>query len=80
MCGVVIADFQLARYRRRAEIALRATDTRAGASRALRRAVLGCVLGYLFGLFGLTVVVAVVLVPDLNEVAILRFAGAGALG
>jgi hypothetical protein len=80
MCGVVIAEFQLARYRRRAEIALRATDTRAGASRALRRAVLGCVLGYLLGLFGLTVVVAVVLVPDLNEVAILRFAGAGALG
>jgi hypothetical protein len=80
MCGVVIAEFQLARYRRRAEIALRTTDTRAGASRALRRSVLGCLFGYLLGLTGLTVVAAVLLVPDLNEVAILRFAGAGALG
>jgi hypothetical protein len=80
MCGVVIAEFQLARYRRRAEIALRTTDTRAGAARALRRAVLGCVLGYVLGLSALTVGVAVFLVPELNEVAILRFAGAGALG
>jgi hypothetical protein len=80
MCGIVIAEFQLARYRRRAEIALRATDTRASAARALRRAVLGCVLGYMLGLSALTVVVAVLLVPDLNEVAVLKFAGAGALG
>jgi hypothetical protein len=34
----------------------------------------------MLGLSVLTVVVAVVLVPDLNEVAVLRFAGAGALG
>lgn len=80
MCGVVIAEFQLARYRRQAEIALRTTDTRAGASRALRRSVLRCLFGYLLGLTGLTVVVAVLLVPDLTEVAILRFAGAAALG
>jgi hypothetical protein len=80
MCGVVIAEFQLARYRRQAEIVLRTTDTRAGASRALRRSVLSCLFGYLLGLTALSVVAAVLLVPDLNEVAILRFAGAGALG
>ena len=80
MCGVLVAEFQLARYRRRAEIALRTTETRRGAARALRRAVLGCITGYVFGLAALTVIVAITLVPVLDKVAIIRFAGAGALG
>jgi len=80
MCGVLVAGFQLARYRRRAEIALRTTETRTGAARALRRAVLGCMTGYVFGLAVLTAIAAVTLVPVLDTVAIVRFAGAGALG
>lgn len=80
MCGVLVAEFQLARYRRRAEIALRTTETRTAAARALRRAVVGCMAGYVFGLAALTVITAVTLVPVLDTVVVVRFAGAGALG
>jgi hypothetical protein len=80
MCGVVVAEFQLARYRRRAELILRTNGTRAGAAGALRRAVLGCLSGYIVGLGLLTAVVILLLVPRPDAVSVLRFAGAGALG
>ncbi|TWD80176.1 hypothetical protein FB561_1249 [Kribbella amoyensis] len=80
MCGVLVAEFQLARYRRSAEIALRTAESRADATAALRRALRRCLGGYLLGLTVLTAVAIVLLARSSDLATLLRFAGAGALG
>jgi hypothetical protein len=80
MCGVMVAEFQLARYRRGAEVALRSADSRATATSALRSAVRRCLGGYLLGLALLTALAIVLLARDSDTATLLRFAGAGVLG
>jgi hypothetical protein len=80
ICGVLVSEFQLARFRWRAEIVLRTSVTRKTAAVWLRRAVIRCLTGYLVRLLALTFFVAVAVAPVVDEVAMLRFAGAAALG
>ncbi|WP_432943043.1 hypothetical protein ACQPXM_39180 [Kribbella sp. CA-253562] len=76
--GVVVAEWQLERYRSQAGLVLQTTTSAAAFGQLIRRALLRCSAGYLLVLVGLTALLT--LSSDLTTVIALRFGATVLLG
>ncbi|MFC0627199.1 hypothetical protein [Kribbella deserti] len=77
--GVLVAEWQLARYRSRAELALRATTSAEQFAAMVQTALLRC-FGWYLALLLTLILLAVASVDRLDFIAVLRFAATGLLG